>query len=1101
MSDDEQSPGGRTLRTGKKKDGPNWFMIAGGAIVMAVSVAFGRRKILNEGAKAKERSPNGGARSQAASDDDTGSVHRFETVQNGTPFWINTEPAAEFEFRSFKPKRPAPNDPSPQVSKLCRQLSHNSVCQSNKDPVQSDSHTSTALRAGLTARREMVHRLRQQIRSRDAMIYDMQTQLSDQEQMVTMHRNHSADLQECVQAISGKLFEANLEVQRLHRELMAQRAQPTADLDEECIDIAVAEIKKKWVHPKDVEEIILQARRLNEEVERLERENEVKDNLAQAKSRQCELLSMKVSSLATELEEVKTAAHGKQRLLEAKEQENLKLTNILQDLQHKLEIESRDNEWARSSKLIRRTDARNMNSSWKLNHNVDRPVTPPNYEEVSSTCIGDGHDNHHQAGSLSFRRPYASVHARNDSQQDSEDSVAKAESRCLSDAHTKRSEAPSEEDDGKIDEGLILKFENELDQVASGLSVTSKEISEKLQAATRILMKFQEHSESRTDAQSNVKGFNFSEVFSCLSKGMLTEQRQELRNELDQVAKQQDVERETEVLTAHQTKLEELKYVVTKVSTRFNALNTEDDTSNTEVLQLASSLSDIERKLVVQEEIVNETSLFVQQLSILFQVPSPQNPPVQETWRTVKETSGITTSVNEHHNQSVGSPDEDSRNALRPRAEENASRILERQDSSSAPRQYFSPSRNNSSPVKLLDMPYRFQLGASDGPVSTSRTRSRNPPVAARTSLRKPATHHENMVGSKRQSVCVGESSEQKSRDRGGFRPESEVTSGFSFGLSARDRPLDNVGTSTSGDNHSQQTTESGVQHLEAIVETAQPYEQELGDRMSSPEPEPNTHIFQTSASFNNSTFSKRFRTQSGSESLSPSNLNSMQSPAYDVSRYSPACGRLGSPQSPCFGVTRDETSSRRPLFCNTSSPLAATPNSRLDSDATTTDLRNLNFALFTADDDTDFQIKRSTEDNSTRTSYNSNTDCSPTLRDVNSAQPSGAPVGVSPFAARMAYLDVRQPGSPVGSLRNFEMRSEGDHGFPSHNEDGSEEDEEVSHHSVHCRARNLVEDRQFHLFDRELGSKDSSGSCNPEEPRTFLPSLLRRSNSTNRRH
>jgi hypothetical protein len=90
---------------------------------------------------------------------------------------------------------------------------------------------------------------------------------------------------------------------------------------------------------KDVEEIILQARRLNEEVERLERENEVKDNLAQAKSRQCELLSMKVSSLATELEEVKTAAHGKQRLLEAKEQENLKLTSILQDLQHKLEIE------------------------------------------------------------------------------------------------------------------------------------------------------------------------------------------------------------------------------------------------------------------------------------------------------------------------------------------------------------------------------------------------------------------------------------------------------------------------------------------------------------------------------------------------------------------------------------------------------------------------------------------------------------------------------------------------------------------------------------------------------------------------------------------
>lgn len=77
-------------------------------------------------------------------------------------------------------------------------------------------------------------------------------------------------------------------------------------------------------------------------------------------------------------------------------------------------------------------------------------------------------------------------------------------------------------------------------------------------------------------------------------------QRQELRNELEQAAKQQDVEREMKVLTKHQTKLEELKYVVAKVSARFNAQNTEDDTSNTEVLQLAFSLSGIEQKLAVQ---------------------------------------------------------------------------------------------------------------------------------------------------------------------------------------------------------------------------------------------------------------------------------------------------------------------------------------------------------------------------------------------------------------------------------------------------------------------------------------------------------------------
>lgn len=88
---------------------------------------------------------------------------------------------------------------------------------------------------------------------------------------------------------------------------------------------------------KDVEEIVLEARKLNEEVERLEREKEAKESLAQAKSRQCELLCTKVSNLATELKELKTVAQGKQRLLEVKEQENFELANVLQDLQHKFE--------------------------------------------------------------------------------------------------------------------------------------------------------------------------------------------------------------------------------------------------------------------------------------------------------------------------------------------------------------------------------------------------------------------------------------------------------------------------------------------------------------------------------------------------------------------------------------------------------------------------------------------------------------------------------------------------------------------------------------------------------------------------------------------
>lgn len=72
----------------------------------------------------------------------------------------------------------------------------------------------------------------------------------DQDQLIKMHRNHAADLRECVQAISTKLFEANLEIQRLQRELMAHRAKPIVDLDADFIDYAVSEFSRQWtVHP------------------------------------------------------------------------------------------------------------------------------------------------------------------------------------------------------------------------------------------------------------------------------------------------------------------------------------------------------------------------------------------------------------------------------------------------------------------------------------------------------------------------------------------------------------------------------------------------------------------------------------------------------------------------------------------------------------------------------------------------------------------------------------------------------------------------------------------------------------------------------------
>ena len=71
-------------------------------------------------------------------------------------------------------------------------------------------------------------------------------------------------------------------------------------------------------------------------------------------------------------------------------------------------------------------------------------------------------------------------------------------------------------------------------------------------------------------------------------------------NDLEQVAKQQDLEREMKELTKHQAKLVELKHLMAKITAKFNVENIEDDGFNREVLRWTSFVFDLERKLSAQ---------------------------------------------------------------------------------------------------------------------------------------------------------------------------------------------------------------------------------------------------------------------------------------------------------------------------------------------------------------------------------------------------------------------------------------------------------------------------------------------------------------------
>lgn len=127
-----QNYGGRTHGMLKKRDGLNWLMIAAGALVTAVTVAFGGRYILKGSEKAKRSPLDTSAKDKASSPHyqdlyETNSTHIYETVQNETALREKSQfvvaSQSEYEVVSYETTHPAPNDPSLQVSKICRQLS------------------------------------------------------------------------------------------------------------------------------------------------------------------------------------------------------------------------------------------------------------------------------------------------------------------------------------------------------------------------------------------------------------------------------------------------------------------------------------------------------------------------------------------------------------------------------------------------------------------------------------------------------------------------------------------------------------------------------------------------------------------------------------------------------------------------------------------------------------------------------------------------------------------------------------------------------------------------------------------------------------------
>jgi chromosome segregation ATPase len=85
----------------------------------------------------------------------------------------------------------------------------------------------------------------------------------------------------------------------------------------------------------------LEARMLNDKVKRLQVEKQEMESQVQAFSRECELLFKKASALEAERVQLRKLVNEQGHMLEAKEQECIKLTTALANFQDNLDIEVR----------------------------------------------------------------------------------------------------------------------------------------------------------------------------------------------------------------------------------------------------------------------------------------------------------------------------------------------------------------------------------------------------------------------------------------------------------------------------------------------------------------------------------------------------------------------------------------------------------------------------------------------------------------------------------------------------------------------------------------------------------------------------------------
>ncbi|XP_059641666.1 uncharacterized protein LOC132283685 isoform X2 [Cornus florida] len=219
-------------------EGPNWVLIAGGALLSTISIRLGYKlkrvfdtkqaddtsNSLKGNGKSTDKKRSGGCNSHSngyfCPQDEEGCFNYISGTQGVVR--IKQQPSGQLLSQSDM-ALPLVTVPAPEVNK-----ENGVLWTSSPDRLElpqkpfhhsnsSDSPCVSESGSDIFSKREVIQKLRQQLKRRDDMILEMQDQIVELQSSLSNQLSHSTHLQSVLDATNSDLYDSVREVQRLRK--------------------------------------------------------------------------------------------------------------------------------------------------------------------------------------------------------------------------------------------------------------------------------------------------------------------------------------------------------------------------------------------------------------------------------------------------------------------------------------------------------------------------------------------------------------------------------------------------------------------------------------------------------------------------------------------------------------------------------------------------------------------------------------------------------------------------------------------------------------------------------------------------------------------